>query len=270
MKHHNLIFTKAIKALLSFIKYFDERELELVRVARTGWALLFAGCDSNNNFFKKAEKCLKQSQQDDGGWSEVEETVWSASFLAKIKGENDPSVISAVNWIKSVRHEKGGWGKHKRDRVRIPTTALVTTLLPSIATKADYNWVEEEWKRDLSGPVQLSYKAGFYLLTEAGYHDPDKNLIKKTITYLMKDQNQDGGFGPWRNHPMGSDPWSTGVVLWGLSQWIQMVNPETIIKALNWLEKNQLPSGYWPYHYLDDGTAFALIGAVSALKNLKG
>jgi hypothetical protein len=59
------------------------------------------------------------------------------------------------------------------------------------------------------------------------------------------------------------------VVLWGLSQWIQIVNSEILIKALDWLERTQLPSGHWPYHYLDDGTAIALIGTVSALKNLK-
>ena len=40
-------------------------------------------------------------------------------------------------------------------------------------------------------------------------------------------------------------------------------------KALDWLERTQLPSGYWPYHYLDEGTSYALIGAVSALKALQ-
>lgn len=265
---YNLIFSGAIKALLNFLQQCDQRELEPVRVARAGWALLFAGCDSNN-FFKKTGEYLKQLQQDDGGWSDIEETVWSASFLAKINGENDPSVISAVNWIKSERDENGGWGKHKRDRVRIPTTTLVTILLPSVTKKTDFNWVKEEWARDLLRSVQLSYKAGFYLLTEAGHHDPDKNIIKKTIAYLIKDQNQDGGFGPWRNHPVGSDPWSTGIVLWGLSQWIRMVNKDVVIKTLEWLQRNQLPSGYWPYHYLDDGTSYALIGAIAASRALK-
>ena len=268
MENNILIITQGIKALFNFSKQCDQRGIEPVRVARVGWALLFAGC-GYSKFFKNISDYLKQTQQNDGGLSDIEETVWSASFLAKINGDNDPSVISAVNWIKSEHYEQGGWGKHKRDRLRIPTTSLVTTLLPSIATKTDYNWVKKEWESDLSGPVQLSYKAGFYLLTEAGHQEPDENLIKKTITYLTKDQNQDGGFGPWRNHPVGSDPWSTGIVLWGLSQWIRMVNKNVVIKMFKWLQRNQLTTGYWPYHYLDDGTSYALIGAVAASRALK-
>jgi len=92
--------------------------------------------------------------------------------------------------------------------------------------------------------------------------------VFRTIEHLAKDQNEDGGFGPWKEHPIGSDPWSTGVVLWGLSRWIENVDPVVIEKALDWLRKTQLPSGYWPYHYLDDGTSLALIGAVSAMKAL--
>ena len=105
-RKHNLIFSKAIKALLSFLKQCEQRELEPVRVAHAGWALLFAGCDSNN-FFKKTAKYLKQTQQDDGGWSDVEETVWSASFLAKINGENDPSVIFLLLCISNSFAKKG-------------------------------------------------------------------------------------------------------------------------------------------------------------------
>ena len=40
--------------------------------------------------------------------------------------------------------------------------------------------------------------------------------------------------------------------------------------AVDWLNKTQLPNGYWSYHYLDDGTSMAVIGAVASLKALAG
>ena len=48
----------------------------------------------------------------------------------------------------------------------------------------------------------------------------------------------------------------------------QDTDPAVINRALAWLERTQLPNGYWPYHYLDDGTSLALIGAVDAMKAL--
>ena len=219
--------------------------------------------------FKKIDDYLVHSQQKDGGWSDPEETAWCASFLFRKRNEKSSCVLSAIDWLKSSRIVYGGWGKHSRDQARIPTTALVAALLPSVILDADYKVIAQNWFKDLSDQVQLSYKAGFYLLTESAHKEADTSLVEKTIAYLEQNQNRDGGFGPWQNHPIGSDPWSTGVVLWGFAKWIHIVDKYVITKALDWLKKAQLPSGYWPYHYLDDGTSFALIGAVSAFQVLK-
>ena len=245
----------------------DSGILEPIRVARSGWAIIHAGTDSKAHFWRVVESILKTSQFIDSGWVDVEETAWATGFFSQLKGDNDPSVLAAIQWLKSNRLNGGGWGKHSRDRARIPTTALVLTLLPEAGSNEDYEWVAQEWAKDLSGSVQLSYKAGFYLLV-AGHASiqGDSELIDRTINHLINDQNDDGGFAPWKNHPIGSDPWSTGVVLWGLSKWIDRVDPAFMERALHWLEVTQLPSGYWPYHYLDEGTSYALIGAVSAMR----
>ena len=121
----------------------------------------------------------------------------------------------------------------------------------------------------MNAATKLTYKGGFYLLAcEAHRTTSAEALAIDTCIYLSCEQNDDGGFGPWKNHPIGSDPWSTGIVLWGLSKWINRVDPTVIERALHWLEVTQLPSGYWPYHYLDEGTSYALIGAVSAMRAL--
>lgn len=257
---------KASMALTTFIMAGLLKDLEPIRLARAASSLIFCGASPSLSLFAQVIARLKSCRQDDGAWSDPEENAWVVRVMSSVIGLKDPIIDSAVQWLQAARKKGGGWGRHTRDRARIPTTGLISTLVPSVIKPDDISWLANEWQHDFEGPVQLSYKAGFFLLAvPEGYADA---LTEQTIEHLVKDQNEDGGFGPWRNHPVGSDAWSTGVVLWGLSRWIGMVDKAVFQKAISWLERTQLPSGYWPYHYLDDGTSLALIGVVSAMKAL--
>ena len=256
-----------MKILAVFIDQAVGTKMEVLRVVRSGSTLVSSGLNSNSKIIEHAANYARSGQKQDGGWADPEETAWASSLISQLSGKNDLSILNAIQWLRSNRLNGGGWGKHSRDRARIPTTALVLTLLPEAGCYEDYEWIAQEWAKDLAGPVQLSYKAGFYLLAASKpVIQGDSGLTDRTICHLAQDQNSDGGFGPWHDHPVGSDPWSTGVVLWGLSKWINRVDPAVIERALHWLEVTQLPSGYWPYHYLDEGTSYALIGAVSAMR----
>lgn len=251
-----------------FIQRATESDIEATRVARAYFALISLNDDQIMD--AEATNMFLKIQRPDGGWSDPEETAWAVSVISQLEGEKEEAIKKAENWLNSVRYPGGGWGRHPRDQVRIPTTALVITLVPSVATDLDREWVRQAWEKDMASPVQLSYKGGFYLLTvDRETSDAADPLVTSTIAHLAEDQNDNGGFGPWKDHPIGSDPWSTGVVLWGLSKWIDRVDLQVIEKALDWLEKTQLPSGYWPYHYLDEGTSYALIGAVSAMRAME-
>ena len=252
--------------LATFVNDALSRSLETIRIARAVRALLFSESVRTGVLFQQAIDFFLQKQRPDGGWSDSEETAWAVGCIGLVRDKGDPAVQSAIQWLNEARKPTGGWGRHPRDRARIPTTALVVILEPKVVKPEDINWMIGEWQRDFESPVRLSYKAGFFLLAMAQRQKND--LVVQTISHLAQDQNDDGGFGPWKGHPIGSDPWSTGVVLWGLSKWIDHVDSVVIEKALDWLRKTQLPSGYWPYHYLDDGTSLALIGAVSAMKAL--
>ncbi|MFX0198195.1 MAG: prenyltransferase/squalene oxidase repeat-containing protein [Candidatus Hodarchaeota archaeon] len=264
------MYNIAAKTLTSFLSQVVSRPFDSCRLARAGWAAMFADINPPSFLLEQVSRRILQTRQQDGGWSDPLETAWATGFLAKVKGKNNPIFKSSVNWLKSVRYFKGGWGKHSRDQMRIPDTSIVIELVPEATTEEDRKYVTMEWQKDLKGIVRLSYKAGFFLLTAASNAtEKDNDLVVATINHLSHDQNDDGGFAPWRGHPIGSDPWSTGVVLWGLSRWVDQVDRAVLEKALNWLQETQLPSGYWPYHYLDDGTSLALIGSVAALKSLK-
>lgn len=261
-----MIIASATRALIAFLDDKVDRPFEALRLARTELALTIAGGKQESFVFSRLVARLDKKQSSDGGWSDPEETAWAAGLIRAVRGEKDAGFEAAKGWLRSERKAGGGWGRHPRDMARIPITGLVVALVPEVIEQRDVDWMRSEWQRDFEGPVRLSYKGGFFLLGTP--RDQENALVFRTIEHLAKDQNEDGGFGPWKGHPIGSDPWSTGVVLWGLSRWIEHVDPVVIEKALDWLRKTQLPSGYWPYHYLDDGTSLALIGAVSAMKAL--
>lgn len=264
--HINNVIFRGTHRLARFIDDALNRSLEPVRLARAGWALLSVGTGPAAPFWRRVTRRLLEARRADDGWADPEETAWAIGLIRFTKERNSDGISSATRWLESVRAAGGGWGRHPRDQARIPITGLISVLVPEVVKKTDLDWMTTEWQRDFESPVRLSYKAGFFLLAMAQRQEND--LVVRTISHLISDQNDDGGFGPWKGHPIGSDPWSTGVVLWGLSKWIDHIDAMVIEKALAWLRNTQLPSGYWPYHYLDDGTSLALIGAVSAMKAL--
>ena len=257
-----LMVTQTITGLACFIHNALYGELEAVRLARAGYSLLAGGCNTNATFpgYRLASHLIS-SQQSDGGWSDVEETLWCLGYLSAFRDTYQSELSRGMKWLESVQLPCGAWGKSSRDQPRIPVTALTAILAPEPVGSAALTWLAQQWEVDLGSPTQLTYKGAFFLLAHAYSHaSSDNDLVNRTIAYLKNEQEEDGGFSPWRGHPVGSDPWSTGVALWGLSRVGELAPRQTVERALSWLKSKQLPNGLWPYHYLDDGTAMALIG----------
>jgi len=215
-----------------------------------------------------------QGRLPDGGWADVEETAWAVAFHDAFSTwvSSTPSLRSeSINWLVTERTAEGAWGRSSRDRSRIPVTAWVLTLLPELADENSIHWLETEWRKDLFSEVKLTYKGALALkaFASADYKLIDPDLIPDTVNYLMDEQHDDGGFGPWKNHPIGSEPWSTGIALIGLTAWPELIRAKTLERALAWLERVQLPNGLWPCHYVEEGSAYCYWGAVEAMKYLK-
>lgn len=262
----NEILPRTVLSLGAFLNSEVPRNLEVGRIARVLYVLAYSGCSVRVPIFDHALDYVVARQQLDGGWSDPEETAWAAGSIRLMRSSSDPALASAIHWLNSVRHPSGGWGRHPRDQARIPITALISVLTPEVVKHEDINWVINEWQRDFDGQVRLSYKAGFFLLAIPERQEND--LVLQTISHLSEDQNEDGGFGPWKDHTVGSDPWSTGIVLLGLLSYPDLVKRQVIERAVNWLSENQLSNGLWAYHYIDEGSAYAYWGLVEALKYL--
>jgi squalene cyclase len=254
---------KSLFSLLKTVRNLPEEKrmaLVLVAVTRTGISSLMG----------KPFACIIDKQLEDGGWSDIPETALSSALL-KYSPEFHSKFRNGIKWLTNNECKSGGWGLHSRDVARIPVTGLVLTLLPELAKEQSLLWLEQEWKKDLYSATKLTYKGAFTLMALAATkaNPKDTSLITTTIEYLTSEQNDDGGFAPWKDHPIGSEPWSTGIALIGLAAWPDLIKPETLEKALIWLAGKQLPNGLWPCHYIEEGSAYCYWGAVEALKYLK-
>ncbi|MFH1933887.1 MAG: prenyltransferase/squalene oxidase repeat-containing protein [Pseudomonadota bacterium] len=264
------LLTNAVLGLLSFLKAKTYHNIEITRLTRVLYVLLFCGAAKRSPFFGGILDDIIERQQPDGGWTDPEETAWAVGSIKLMQDLKDSSISSAIHWLDSVRHTGGGWRRHPRDRQRIPVTGLLLYLLPELSDERSVNWLKNEWRKDFEGATRLTYKGAFFLLglsASRGAID-DCPLIEETYSFLHAEQNDDGGFGPWKDHPIGSDPWSTGIVLLGLLSYPELVKRDVIERAVNWLAENQLPNGLWAYHYIEEGSAYAYWGLVEALKFL--
>ncbi|MDO9529318.1 MAG: prenyltransferase/squalene oxidase repeat-containing protein [Syntrophales bacterium] len=257
--------------LSRFIGSALKGEKEVKRIALCALSLVYAGVHPKGDLFSMAARYIADRQQEDGGWSDVEETVLSVKTISLLgRGKYDPSVERGKIWLRCQQNPDGGWGRSIRDISRIPVTGFLLYLLPGISDSKTVSWLRDEWRKDFGCDVKLTYKGSFFLLGLSAFGVPanDCPLIGETYAYLHEEQNDNGGFAPWKDHPIGSDPWSTGVVLLGLLSYPELVKRAVIEKTANWLTETQLPNGLWPCHYLEEGSSYAYWGLVEAIKYL--
>jgi prenyltransferase beta subunit len=212
-----------------------------------------------NHLLTKLADYICQLQNVDGGWVDVEETAWAIAFLKKMTVSYQPSVEKGLKWLDQQRTSYGCWGRNSRDKPRIPYTSWVIVLIPELASIEDLKWLELECGREINTDPLLSYKIALPLIAfdRCKYSLSNEELISALVSFLVKSQNDDGGFAPWRGHPCGSDPWCTAVAVLGLLTNLESIPGLVLAGAFNWFESNQLPDGIWPYHYIDEGTALA-------------
>jgi squalene cyclase len=257
-----------IDSLSNIIREFLYKDIELLRVCRTAILLKECGVSPYNIVFDElARKCIK-NQRKDGGWTDVEETLWCAAFLDFYENHSE-SVKGAIKWLQGQEQKDGGWGRSVRDKARIPLTSLLHCFLPQLKSDIRLKWLENKWHQEQKMNPNLTYKVALIIMafSRNDYKPENNQLINKAIGWLCGQQNEDGGWGPWKDHPVGSDPWSSGICLVSVTHFPGKVPTKVIKDGLQWILKKQLPDGLWPYHYLEDGSSWALYALIKG-KNL--
>jgi hypothetical protein len=242
---------------------FINRRMEIDRLSQLGYVLLRANeilpkqypyqREIINNIFLQ----ILQKQNDDGGWKDVEETMWALATL-KYHKEQTKCLNHGYEWLKKQKNSSGGWGRNNRDFSRIPVTCRIAILHNCICHADDFAWILSDLQHevlDRKNTFFLSYKAALPLVA---FKKNNLEITNKNQLYdlLSKEQNDDGGYAPWKNHPIGSEIVSSACALMAFSQ--EKGYEKEINGIINWMHKMQLPNGSWPYHFIDYGTSLGL------------
>jgi len=254
-------------ALRGILDDFLERRLPHRRVARLAGLLLHDGVAPDARQSTWVVRQLLDLQQPDGGWVDCEDTAWCAYVLRELAPADTRAYEHASEWLAAER-AGGAWGYCHRDEPCIPITATVRLLLSSLRDEPSAAWLRDTWAADLEGPFQLSYKAAWYLLAR-GEEAADRDLAERTVAHLVSDQREDGGWGPWRDHPAPTDCFSTGIAMWALADRGPGDSVTTTLdRAVEWCARSRLETGLFPTHFIEEGSAWLLLGWSAALRRL--
>ena len=263
-------FEKLHAALNEIIGDFLNRHLPLRRIILVSSLLKDCKLESPEN--AKIINRLIKEQKADGGWIDCEDTAWAIYYLSNIRKYRN-NIEKGLLWLEGEKYKNKGWGFCKRDPACIPITAQILYLLPHFhKTVEPARWIENEWKIDLASPIKLNYKAAWYLLAYSSLQNEvqlSKELFNKTISYLLREQRNNGSWGPWKEHPAPSECFITGICMaalalsYSISQDKRIRN--SLIKGISWIKENQLKNGLFPTHYIEEGSAWILFGWSKAI-----
>ena len=257
---------------IKLIRKMQEMGIEIGRRAKLADMLIRIGHSKDNDLIKNVLiRCLEE-QREDGGWGTIEETLICLRFIAHFREDRNISirVNKAIRWLFLVKNKKGGWGRSLRDRSRIPMTFRVVEDFKKLGLPLNnrileaYTWMENEWWKDVSFSG-LSYKASGILIANKCYQNIfSKEIIDRTIDWLLKDQNKDGGWGPNKYSPVGSSAVFTPLAIRALLNYDSPEIRKAIDLGLKWIIKNQQKGGQWKEHPPEDG----IIGCLNLINTI--
>ncbi|KUO50217.1 MAG: hypothetical protein APF76_10920 [Desulfitibacter sp. BRH_c19] len=259
---------RTVISLRNMIAEMNRKNIELKRITKTSSILLMSGLSANSIPEHIVKRCLDE-QHEDGGWAGIGDTIWNAFFLKQLGYSNfKDNIKRALNFMGNHRNKEGLWGRSNRDISRIPVSGLYFYLLPEAAESTELRLLEELWYEEFGG---ITYKAAYTLMAfkKKDYMPVNPQLIDDTVKWLVENQEADGGFSPWKAHPVDSDVFCTAIATIGLLQYRERVDTKVFKRSYEWLHRNQLKNGIWKYHEIEDGTSWGLYAMVHLIDYFK-
>lgn len=253
----DLHIIRTVASLRNMLSEMNRKGLEIGRITKTASILMITGTSSNSIPSSIIQQCQKE-QRDDGGWKGVVDTMWNIRFLMDVNADIYRTEIEAgLQYLRDNSTDGLLWGRSRRDMNRIPVSGMLFFLLPVLADNRRLVALESLWCSEMNS---LTYKAAYTLMAFAknNFKPAHTRIVANTIGWLIDNQRDDGSFAPWKNHPAPSDVFCTGVALVGLSQFRELVPNAVFEKGQSWLRDTQLSQGIWPFHEIEDGSAWGL------------
>lgn len=223
-------FEKAISGVESALTNLQSRKIEIRRITRPYALLLMAGYPNEKIPLEVVNACIN-SQHDDGGFIGNVDTIWNIKFLEYFP-DYYKERSKAIQWLQSDNGIEPGFGQNKRDIHRIPVTGLALFLIPEIREYRHYEWLETKWSAEKNG---LTYKGAYTILAymNCKLSSHQEMLLQDIGTWLVGQQYQNGGYGPRKNHPVGTDVRFTSLALLALSSLNNKKYDDAILNGYN-------------------------------------
>ena len=253
---------RATASLLNMTKEMYRKGIEISRITKTCTLLLMSGLSRSDISRGILERCLR-SQHPDGGFVGNTDTLWNIKLL-EFFPEYQAQREVAIQWLRQGNGPEPGYGRSKRDMHRIPVTGLALFMIPELADRKTLEWLESTW---LSEKNSLTYKAAYTLLAfhqckaTLPYQPP---MLHDTVEWLLSQQQDNGGFAPWFNHPAGENVYCTAVAMLGIMSDDASPHYDAVTRAYRYLCTTQLRTGIWPYHEIEDGSSWGLFALAQA------
>ena len=143
------IFQKSYDWVQDAVVDFIDRNMEIDRLSQLGYVLLRTTellpeqYPQKQNIIDDLFTKILEEQKEDGGWKDVEETMWALAVL-KYSKRNIKSLNDGYGWLEKQKNSFGGWGRNSRDCARIPVTCRIAILHSHICKEDDFNRVLSE------------------------------------------------------------------------------------------------------------------------------
>ena len=109
-RNNEISIKKGLISLFLTLEQYLKKQIELGRIVKVAVLLIKSGVNKNNSIFQTiAKRCLNE-QKDDGGWIDVEDSLWCIAFLKEFK-KYFKEYKHGLDWLNKQKNINGGWGK---------------------------------------------------------------------------------------------------------------------------------------------------------------
>ena len=202
------------------------------------WALIDAGWGTGSQVIRTGVMYLRNTQLDNGSWNNnTAHTVFALIALAT--AETDPEVrFKGLRWLRKAQNPTGAWGEKERSSDNVLYTAAVLAGFRRLGFKRNFepiskgaDWLAEGINFDSGWALQRGTQSDIFVTSWVIQGLEPVYDIDAQIAWLKQLQNDDGGFGRYKNSP--SDPEITAIAIMALAAGNDPLNTRRV--AINYL-----------------------------------